>query len=148
MPPEFLQIYLQVLNPLNLAYKKFDFTHYDLHSENVLIQELPYPISIPFYHPDGRTLYLRTNFLARIIDYGTAHVKIEGQHFGVFRAENRGQIFPDRSFPMHDAYKLLLLLTFAMPIFEKKTQSIPRNTDGLERTKSTPRHRQHHLQIL
>lgn len=104
---EFLQIYLQILNALNLAYKRFDFTHYDLHTGNVLIQRLPYPISIPFYHPNGRTLYIKTHLLARIIDYGMSHVKLEGVHFGTFGLE-KYQVFPDRSFPMHDAYKLLM----------------------------------------
>src|SRR5690606_21579196 len=28
---EFLQVYLQILNALNVAYKDFDYTHYDLH---------------------------------------------------------------------------------------------------------------------
>lgn len=106
-PEEFLQIYLQVLNALNVAYKEFDYTHYDLHASNVLIQTLPYMVSVPLYNPNGGVLYIKTNRLSRIIDFGMSHVYIQGQHFGRFDLEYAG-INPDSSFPMHDAYKLLL----------------------------------------
>jgi len=103
---EFLQIYLQVLNALNVAYKEFDFTHYDLHAGNVIIQRLSYDVLIPFYLPDGRTLYIKTRYLIRIIDYGMSHIYLQGQHFGRYGLEYAG-INAEASFPMHDAYKLL-----------------------------------------
>ncbi|CAH6418460.1 Protein kinase [uncultured virus] len=106
-PEEFLQIYLQVLNALNVAYKAFDFTHYDLHPGNVLIQTLSYKVAIPFYDPRGGVMYIKTNRLARIIDYGSSHVYLQGQHLGKYGFSNVG-IYPESSFPMYDAYKLLL----------------------------------------
>jgi len=104
---EFLQVYLQILNALSVAYKDFDFTHYDLHSSNVMIQVLPYYISIPLYFPNGDVGYIKTKHLARIIDYGFSHVYLENVHFGKYGLEQYG-INPTSSFPMHDAYKLLL----------------------------------------
>jgi len=106
-PDEFLQIYLQILNALNVAYKEFDYTHFDLHADNVLIQVLPYDVNVPFYAPDGRIMYIKTNYLARIIDYGMSHVLLQGQHFGKYGLDTYN-VFAEESFPMHDAYKLLL----------------------------------------
>jgi hypothetical protein len=104
---EFLQIYLQLLNALNVAYKEFDYTHYDLHSDNVLIQTLPYTVSIPLYNPRGGLLYIKTTRLARIIDFGLSHIYLQGQHFGKFGYEYYN-LDPESSFPMYDAYKILL----------------------------------------
>lgn len=104
---EFIQIYLQILNALNVAYKEYDFTHYDLHSGNVLIQTLSYDIAIPLYNPLGGVSYIKTRYLARIIDYGMSHIYLQGQHFGRYGTEFAG-VDANSSFPMFDAYKLLL----------------------------------------
>jgi hypothetical protein len=104
---EYLQIYLQILNALNLAYKEFDYTHYDLHANNVLIQTLSYDISVPLYNPNGGIVYIKTRRLARIIDYGFSHIYLQGQHFGKYELEHVS-VYPEESFPMHDAYKVLL----------------------------------------
>lgn len=104
---EFLQIYLQLLNALNVAYKAFDYTHYDLHASNVLIQTLSYTVSVPLYDPRGGLLYIKTNRLARIIDFGLSHIYLQGQHFGKFGFEFLN-LDPESSFPMYDAYKVLL----------------------------------------
>ena len=108
---EFLQVYLQLLNALNVAHKAFDYTHYDLHADNVLIQTLPYKVSIPLYSPFG-LLYLETNRLARIIDFGLSHIYLQGQHFGKYGFEHVN-IDPESSFPMYDAYKILLSSYFS-----------------------------------
>lgn len=104
---QFLQIYLQVLNAINIAFKEFDFTHYDLHDHNILIQALPYDVSIPLYTQDGKISYIKTRHLARIIDYGMSHIYLQGQHFGKYEFESLG-INAESSFPMYDAYKILL----------------------------------------
>ena len=117
---EFLQIYLQILNALNVAYQEFDFTHYDLHDNNVLIQILPYYVSVPLYLQDGGIYYIKTRHLARIIDYGMSHIYLQGQHFGKYNLEYAG-VDAESSFPMHDAYKILLF-TYA--------SSLQRNSPG------------------
>ena len=104
---EFLQIYVQVINALNVAYKRYRFTHYDLHSGNILVQRLITPMSIPIYDRKGVPAYLLTTLLVRIIDMEYSHAIIAGYNFGASGLQ-KYNVFPDRSFPMHDAYKLLL----------------------------------------
>lgn len=106
-PDDFLQVYLQVLNALNVAYKEFEYCHYDLHYNNVLIQQYNTPITIPLYLPNGVTKYIHSRFLARIIDYGMSHVKSNGQSFGAFGYEYC-DIDPFGPKPAYDATKLLL----------------------------------------
>lgn len=101
-PNEYLAIYLQVLNALDIAYKEYDFTHYDLHGNNILVEILPYKVAIPF-----RGKYIITDKLARIIDFGFSHVKLQGINFGKYGLEEYG-VDAEKSYPMHDAYKLLL----------------------------------------
>lgn len=110
-PAEFLNIYMQVLYSLKLAHKLFDFTHYDLHTENVLIraykihnQNRLFQIQ---YETENGMEYITTNKIATIIDFGYNHIQHDGQHFGQY-----GLIpyftYPDRSWIIHDAYKFLL----------------------------------------
>lgn len=106
---EFIEIYIQVLNALNAAYKFRDFTHYDLHVYNVLIRQLNNIVSIPYYgtmplsHPPPR--FITSKIIATIIDFGFSHFKYDDVNF-----DNR--LFssyegPDISLPMTDAFLLI-----------------------------------------
>ena len=97
---EYLTVICQILLALDLANEKLDFTHYDLHPENVLIKELPYDIYIPY--PQG---YLRTRHLAMIIDLGRSHIRVNNKHYGFSLIQ--GGIYPDRPYYMYDAYKIV-----------------------------------------
>ena len=101
---DFLEIYLQIINALNVAYKATQFTHYDLHLGNVLIQKLKEKITIPIYL-EGKTKYLHTNYLAKIIDYGQSYAKIQGydicSYFGPVGK------FIEKSYEINDVYTYL-----------------------------------------
>lgn len=71
---QFLKIFFQVFSALNLADSYYGFTHWDLHTENILIQSLTENLSVPIYFKND-TRYLITNQLARIIDYGLSRTK-------------------------------------------------------------------------
>jgi hypothetical protein len=75
------EIMLQILLALQLAWEKFEYTHYDLHDENIMIQELTDFISIK-YELKSQTYYLKTKYVVSFIDYGMSHVKIGEQHYG------------------------------------------------------------------
>lgn len=108
-PADFLTCYLQVISGLNIAHAKSDFTHYDLHGGNVLIQKYVSPLSIPYYGSRKEKRWINSNYLAKIIDYGFAHYRYRGENFGIKGFERHGML-PDQSFPMFDAYKLLCFL--------------------------------------
>ncbi|HKZ42560.1 MAG TPA: hypothetical protein VJ044_16475, partial [Candidatus Hodarchaeales archaeon] len=104
---DYLNILVQVTLALDLAYQEFDFTHYDLHHENVLVRTLDQDIYIPYVvRADGTQAYLKTRYVATIIDFGRCHIKYEGQHYGYDLVQYG--LFPDRSYPMYDLYKLLM----------------------------------------
>lgn len=113
---EFLNKYLQVLYALHKANVLIDFTHYDLHHENVVLRKLEsHTIDIQ-YDTENGIEYLKTNSVATIIDFSYSHIAIDlkqsndeltKRHFGVSSKLAYG-IFPGRKFPLHDAYKLLL----------------------------------------
>ena len=107
--PQWLDKYLQVLYALDAAVKMIDFTHYDLHDENVLVRDIgEKSFSIPYSTERGGTEYLLTDGISTVIDYGFSHVKYDGKDFGVWDKMAWG-VLPRRSFPLHDAYKLLLM---------------------------------------
>lgn len=105
---EFLDKYMQVLYSLKKANELIDFTHYDLHAGNVLIRSIQHPkFYIPYQTERGITEYLYTDGIATLIDYGNSHIALNNQHYGSAQLMYVG-IMPDRSFPMYDAYKLLM----------------------------------------
>lgn len=69
-------IFLQIFNALNILYMINGFyTHYDLHTSNILIQKLDKDKVIPIYLFDNENnlidiKYLKTNYVAYIIDFG------------------------------------------------------------------------------
>lgn len=116
---QILNAYLQVAYSLILAYKVIDFTHYDLHLDNVLIRILPDKpnISIPYETENGKE-YLNSNFVATIIDYGSSHIQFEGRHYGRYGIEQYG-VLPDSSFVFHDMFKLLMFILEEMKLSER-----------------------------
>nr|QBK90684.1 MAG: protein kinase [Pithovirus LCPAC104] len=103
---DFLAIYLQILYALDFANKKLDFTHYDLHDQNVLIKTLDEYVYIPYTTERGLE-YINTNKIAVIIDFGFSHIKYNDKSFGVYDYIQYGVLYKS-SFPLFDAYKILL----------------------------------------
>lgn len=120
---DFVNVYLQVLYALRLAFKISDYTHYDLHYENLLLRD-PSPdqtnktFQIP-YETERGVEYVRTQVIPTIIDYGFSHIKIADTLDADRKVSNPGQhygksglvpfsIFAYRSWIIHDLYKLLM----------------------------------------
>ena len=110
-PDDFIQVFLEVINSLSMANEDFDYSHYDLHYQNVLIRRLISPIIIPYRkargtsNDDTGTNFMAIEFLATIIDFGYNHMKIGSYNFG--RYGYSGVFKADESYPMFDAYKFL-----------------------------------------
>lgn len=105
---EFFSWYVQIVLACHLGAENVNFTHYDLHNENVMLrgwQDLK-EFAVPFKMQDGSTWYVRSNKVAMMIDFGMTHIQYEGQDFGKFGMEEWG-IFHDQCRPYYDMYKLL-----------------------------------------
>lgn len=125
---QFLDKYLQILYALLVAQDLMNFSHYDLHSENVLIRSSGSKMSIPYTAENNTTEYLNTDGIATIIDYGLSYLKTpEKESLGDPRALKSG-VYPDRLIPLFDAYKLLM--------FSMHTMLINKNFTCLQRCES------------
>lgn len=112
----FLNCYLQILLSLKVAGRLYDFTHYDLHTNNIILRPVTQndvtntvgdtntdnSIKIKY---DNYTL--ETNTIAVFIDYGSAHIKTNTQHLGKALYSKFG-IYSNRSFWIFDTFKLLM----------------------------------------
>jgi serine/threonine protein kinase len=68
-------IIAQVFCALALAKEKFDFSHNDLHSNNILVETYDEEHTIE-YVLENETFYVRSFFIAKIIDFGRSHCKV------------------------------------------------------------------------
>lgn len=107
-------VFLQIIAALNLANKHYGYTHYDLHSNNILIRKFDDLLAIPFYGATSEKLvgYIGTKFVPYIIDYGNSRIVLSGKSED---EANRAVSLSDRhnrnyAFPMHDIYKLICFL--------------------------------------
>jgi hypothetical protein len=119
---QFLNAFMQAMYALRLAHKMIDYTHYDLHAENLLIRNPKLSkgknFQIPYDTENGQE-YITTDVISTFIDYGYSHIKTEdiidknrgiilkGQDFGV-HGRIHAAIFPNRSWIIYDAYRLLM----------------------------------------
>lgn len=137
---DFLQQYLQVLLALDMAYRQAGFTHYDLHYENVMVRQpsdkTRQPTVSEYKQDDGKKYYIRVDNVsgskvgggvATVIDYGMSRVfdkecrrsfyglqcDQQTTSYGLSDRTNWG-IYPDRGYPMFDAYKLLGFCMYQM----------------------------------
>ena len=104
---DIMSIYLQILLALEEAWRVNKFTHYDLHTSNILVNELPGEMLIP-YEIKGKLVYLKTRYIAKIIDYGMAYVEYNDESFGfipAFHSRNEGHHPLDPN-PIIDLYRL------------------------------------------
>lgn len=111
----FLSMYLQALYYLLTINRSVKYSHNDLHSGNVLIQDIGVngKIAIPYKTEDDAIEYLITDRLVRIIDNGFSYMEVDGQNYGFFDAIPYGTQY-DAPFQIYDAYKLLMWSAYSM----------------------------------
>lgn len=111
-PEEYVLSYLQIVLALNLAEKQISFTHNDLHGSNVLMRTIKYvgskPINGNFYlkmfDNDGKEVYIYTDRIATIIDYGRCNIKYNDRYYGFSTIG----VTPNRTNTLIDCYRLLM----------------------------------------
>jgi len=91
---ELLKCLIQVYYFLHVNSKTF--THYDLHSDNVLITKAPDNKYFHFtYHFDnGETIEFFSQYLAKIIDYGRCYYEDQSKFFYSLCEESKCQLYP------------------------------------------------------
>jgi hypothetical protein len=115
-PLEFISAYLQIVLASAEALKLIDFTHYDLHNNNVLLRTVEgYPsFYIPYKSGDGH-LYIKCHSVSTIIDYGSSHFVYDGQAYGKVGLEGYG-VEALTSNIWYDVYKLLGFCLYDMKL--------------------------------
>lgn len=107
----FLEIWYQIVYALYDLQQKFNFTHYDLHANNILIQSLDEEIILR-YNINNTTVSLKTKYLIRFIDYATAYFVIDGKEYASGSSNLHYYMLGRRNTfnPYHDIYLLLMVL--------------------------------------
>lgn len=125
----FMQYYFAVLCALHKASTICDFTHYDLHDQNLLLRSCTdsrYLKAVKnkkdksFYVPydlvsdEGViiTFYVKSmEYIPTIIDYGRSHIVYDGKHYGMTGKDSvyyiDQNIMQKKSNILYDAFKLL-----------------------------------------
>ena len=119
---QFLDKYLQILYSLLLAQDLKNFSHNDLHTDNILIRKMDQNVSIPYTTEKNIIEYVNTDGIATFIDYGLSMIKLSdekssgsGKSIGVYGLEKAG-LYGDTLIPLYDAYKILMFSLFNMLI--------------------------------
>lgn len=125
---DLLSIYCQLLFTLHTAWIAHDFTHYDLHPGNIVVEKLhQFSLDknqksqlIPYFI-NGEMIYVKANLLPKIVDYGMSHIAnadpsftsddddpTDFEHFGNMSSFVNGipGINPLNSRPLYDLYRI------------------------------------------
>lgn len=123
---DFQVVFLQIINALNQAFKRYKYTHNDLHHGNILIRKFSTKVAVPYYDSLNNIAgYITSQYIPTIIDYGNNGAQIGSQMIGKFGLAKSG-IIATEAFPMYDIYKLLCFLYERLQI-----SSNPTNNNGL-----------------
>lgn len=79
---ELLFILIQIGLALEISQKKCGFVHYDLTPWNILVIELPNPISFDYLIDIDNIYQIETKFIPVIVDYGKSHIIYDNRHYG------------------------------------------------------------------
>jgi hypothetical protein len=105
---EFINVYLQIVYALKTAQQEIDFTHYDLHSDNILIKSTKdNKVNVIKYDTEIGEQYISTKHVPIIIDYGHSHIKYKNKDYGIFDNQ-KYSVFPNKSWIFYDLYKILM----------------------------------------
>jgi hypothetical protein len=108
---QFLDKYLQVIYALRQAVQAIDFTHYRLTADRVILRPIKSNSSdkimfeLPYVTERGLE-YVLTDAVATLTDFSWAHFDYNGEPWGNYHHVDTF-VYPRRSFPLADAYKLL-----------------------------------------
>lgn len=74
---EIVDVFLQIFSCLDLAQHFFKFVHYDLHNENIILEENKLNISIDIFKNGKKITEIKPKYIVRIIDFGMSRIDID-----------------------------------------------------------------------
>lgn len=102
---EFMNVYIQILFALNYANEKLKFVHYNLHYDNIVVKTLPNFVKLAYPYKN-KFIYIKTNKIPFIIDYGYSRLNFENFIYGIEGSDKNGTVFIDYN-PFQDPFRLL-----------------------------------------
>lgn len=119
-PPleDFHRLMIHLIFALWIAGTKVGFTHFDLHTDNVMIRELNETIEFTYEIEPRRRYYVQNNRVPIVIDFGQSRVEYEGAIFFYPNVPNNFDSF--RYFPAFDLMRFIYSALFITtgPIFK------------------------------
>jgi len=109
---EFEIIFIILLSSLYKS-SKYQFTHNDLHNENVFVRKLDKPVLVEVELPGSSITYIKTNYFPYILDYGLARIVTKEGSIHPRGYEEFG--VRDVYAPMHDIFKFLFFTLEGAP---------------------------------
>ncbi len=122
---DYLRLFLQVCNALEVAEHQMDFTHYDLHAENVMAKELKETMNIVYTNRYGETRYMVSDVVGTLIDYGMRKVSYEtGEGKRQMGTQNTLTELGMKVGPwiMYDVYKLLMFNAYDLLVLKRNAR--------------------------
>lgn len=98
---ELLSVLIILFYNLDMIHSKTGFTHYDLHTDNIIIETHSIKFS---FHIDN--MYVSSRFIPKIIDFGHTRIDIAGNVFYRERMDAYG--ITNQPNIMYDIYKLVM----------------------------------------
>lgn len=125
---EFFNMFLQVTFALKEANKRNKYTHYNLHTDNVMIRKLSRSISIP-YVGISEQLYITTSAIATIVDYsysfgGFMNSKTKRAYYIGNTNHYEYSVYFNKSHYYHDIYKLLMYSMYTASTTNKQVYDL------------------------
>lgn len=103
-PMDFLNYILQLCYSLQIAYEKIGFTHYDLNPGNVIVR--PIKAGYHNYIKYDSDVFIRSNYIATIIDYAYARFEYKGSIYAMNDLGPNG--ITNQAYPIEDLYKIIM----------------------------------------
>lgn len=117
---QYLSYLLQGIYAHKRAVADYGFTHYDEHTGNWLIGEVPgvkregITENGPFYVPfiqngNGVTKFVKSDGRTVIIDFGRVHILYNGKHFGFHdkKLQEEDGLYSNKVRPLYDMFKII-----------------------------------------
>ena len=108
---EWIILFFQLLLGLEVAQREIRFTHFDMHSENIIVRKCNTRESYNIHLDLTTYKVVNTKFIPVIIDFGSSSTFVDNTSVGSYTFNNYGQTH--FMVPGHDMYKFIIYSAIA-----------------------------------